>query len=164
MSEKDHAIGPADAPTTLLEYGDYQCPDCGEAEPILQEVRERMGDRLRFVFRNFPLIDLHENALAAAEAAEAADAQGKFWPMHDLLLANQESLTREDLEGYAQRLDLDTDAFRQALDGQTAKKAIMEEEAEGERSGVEGTPTIYINGVRYDGRFDAESIFASLRG
>ncbi len=158
VSEHDHVVGPADAPVTLVEYGDYQCPDCGEAEPILREVRQRMGGRLRFVFRNFPLTDIHRHALDAAGTAEFAAESGKFWPMHDMLLQNQEALSRTDLAGYAQSLGLDPEGLRWALDDREKTEAFMAEKQDGVESGVQGTPTIFLNGVRYDGAFDAASI------
>lgn len=161
VSEKDHASGPADAPLVLVEYGDYQCPDCGEAEPILQAVRKGLGDRLRFVFRDFPLTDIHPNALPAAAAAWAAAAQGRFWPMHDLLLQNQSALSTRDLEGYAERLGLDAGEFRQTLRDRSTVEGIMS--AAG-ASGVHETPTLFVNGVLYDGPFETGAIVAALQG
>lgn len=164
VSEKDRTVGPADAPATLVEYGDYQCPTCGEAEPILQEVRRAMGDRLRFAFRDFPLTDIHSHALDAAVAAGFAAKHGQFWPMHDALLAHQRRLSRPDLEGYAQTLGLDGAALRKEFDDPTVAEAVMEEFRDGEASGVRGTPTLFVNGARYDGEFDASSIIAALGG
>ena len=161
VGPQDHAVGPADAPVTLVEYGDFQCPDCGEAEPILREVRRRMGDRLRFAFREFPLTDLHAHALDAAVAAEFAAKHDRFWPLHDRMLANQEALTRADLRGYVQDLGLDPEALARAFDDHAAREAVLRIEADGERSGVEGTPTLFLNGARYDGEFDAASIIAA---
>jgi protein-disulfide isomerase len=109
--DRDHIQGPADAAVTLLEYGDYQCPYCGAAYPIVKDVQARMGERLRFVFRNFPITTSHPYAAEAAEAAEAAAAQGRFWQMHDLLYENQERLREQDLRGYAEQLGLDVDRF-----------------------------------------------------
>lgn len=161
VGPSDHAAGPADAPVTLVEYGDFQCPDCGQAEPILQEVRRRMGDRLRFVFREFPLTDIHEHALDAAVAAEFAAKGGQFWPLHDRMLAHQRALGRDDLVGYAEALGLDGDALRQAFDDRSTQQAVIEVERDGEASGVQGTPTLFLNGARYDGDFDADSIIAA---
>ena len=161
ITDADHADGPADAPVTLVEYGDYQCPDCGAAEPILRTVRERMGDRLRFVFRNFPLMDVHPFALGAAVASEAAAAQGAFWPMHDLLLQNQEALDKEDLLEYAGRLGLDLDKFREALDSRALEDQVRKEAKEGEKDGVSATPTLFLNGQAYDGPMDADAIIAA---
>ena len=161
IKDSDHADGPADAPVTLVEYGDYQCPDCGRAEPILREVRERMGDRLRFVFRNFPLMDIHPFALGAAVAGEVAAAQDAFWPMHDLLLQNQRALDRDDLVGYAGRLGLDVDEFREALDSRALQDKIRQQASEGEKDGVSATPTLFLNGQSYDGPMDADAIIAA---
>ena len=158
VTSADHTDGPADAPVTLVEYGDYQCPDCGAAEPILRTVRERMGDRLRFVFRNFPLMDIHPFALGAAVASEAAAAQDAFWPMHDLLLENQEALDKEDLIGYAGRLGLDVEKFREALDSRALEDRVRKEAKEGEKDGVSATPTLFLNGRPYDGPMDAAAI------
>ncbi len=157
----DHAAGPEDAPVTLVEYGDFQCPTCGQAETILQRVRHRLGNRLRFVFREFPLTDIHSHALDAAVAAEFAGEHGQFWPLHDRMLENQEALTRSDLEGYVRDLGLDPEALRKAFDDRGTVESIMKGEEDGERSGVEGTPTLFLNGVRYEGEFDAESIIAA---
>jgi protein-disulfide isomerase len=113
--DRDHIQGPADAPVTLLEYGDYECPYCGAAYPIVKEVQARIGERLRFVFRNFPITTSHPHAERAAEAAEAAAAQGSFWRMHDVLYENQKRLTDEDLRTYAQQVGLDLDVFDREL-------------------------------------------------
>lgn len=161
ITDADHVAGPADATVTLVEYGDFQCPDCGRAEPVLREVRERMGERLRFAFRNFPLIDIHEHALGAAEAAEAADAQGEYWPMHDLLLQNQRNLTRRDLEDYAERIGLDLTAFRKALDGYDARGKVMREVDEASAAGIHATPTLFLNGVLYEGPLAADAIISA---
>src|SRR5919202_3360700 len=109
VSSDDHTVGPVDAPLTLVEYADYQCPYCGEADQTVRQLRETLGDRLRFVYRNFPLVQSHPDAEQAAEAAEAANAQGRFWEMHDLLFQHQRSLDHDSLLGYAQQLGLDVD-------------------------------------------------------
>jgi protein-disulfide isomerase len=111
VNDKDHSQGASNATVTLVEYGDYECPHCGHAYPIIKKLQERMGSRLRFVFRNFPLANMHEHAMQAAEAAEAAGAQGKFWEMHDLLYENQSSLEDQSLKKYASDLGLNVDAF-----------------------------------------------------
>ena len=161
ITEKDHTAGPADAPVTLVEYGDYQCPDCGAAEPILRTVRERMGDRMRFVFRNFPLMDIHPFALDAAVASEAAAAQNAFWPMHDLLLENQEALDKDDLVGYAGSLGLNVEKFREALDSRALQDEVRQEAEQGEKDGVSATPTLCLNGRPYDGPLDAAAIIGA---
>ena len=160
--ERDHVQGPADAAVTLLEYGDYECPYCGAAYPIIKEVQARMGERLRFVFRNFPISTSHPHAEQAAEAAEAAAAQGKFWEMHDHLYENQKRLRDEDLRGYAEKLGLDVDAFDRELAEHVHAARVHEDFMSGVRSGVNGTPTFYIDGVRYDDSYDLETLLAAL--
>jgi protein-disulfide isomerase len=161
--DRDHIQGPAAAPVTLVEYGDYQCPFCGAAYPILKDVQARMGDGLRFVFRNFPISTSHPNAELAAEAAEAAAVQGKFWEMHDLLYENQDRLGSEDLHAYAERLGLDLEAFDRALADHAYAARVREDFMSGVHSGVNGTPTFYVNGSRYDGSYETESLLAALR-
>ena len=161
-ADRDHIQGPADAPVTLVEYGDYECPYCGAAYPILKDVQGRMGDRMRFVFRNFPITTSHPHSEHAAEAAEAAAAQGRFWPMHDLLYENQRKLEDDDLHGYAAQLGLDLDAFDRDLAGHVHATRVREDFMSGVRSGVNGTPTFYVNGIRHDGAYDAESLIAAL--
>jgi protein-disulfide isomerase len=161
-ADRDHTQGPADAPVTLVEYGDFQCPYCGRAYPIVKEVQARMGDRLRFVFRNFPITTSHKYAEQAAEAAEAAGAQGKFWEMHDVLFENQPRLADDDLRGYAERVGLDLDRFDADLAEHTYAERVRDDFMGGVRSGVNGTPTYYINGARYDDPYDVETLVAAL--
>jgi protein-disulfide isomerase len=158
---RDHVQGPADAAVTLVEYGDYECPYCGAAYPIIKEAQARMGERLRFVFRNFPISTSHPHAEQAAEAAEAAAAQGSFWPMHDLLYENQHRLRDEDLRGYAETLDLDVESFERELAEHVHAARVREDFMSGVRSGVNGTPTFYVNGVRHDDSYDLESLLAA---
>jgi protein-disulfide isomerase len=160
--DRDHIQGPADAPVTLVEYGDYQCPFCGAAYPILKDVQARMGDRLRLVFRNFPITTSHPNAELAVEAAEAAAVQRRFWEMHDLLYENQDRLGGEDLHGYAGRLGLDVETFDRELAAHAHADRVREDFMTGVRSGVNGTPTFYVNGARYDGSYEAETLLAAL--
>jgi protein-disulfide isomerase len=160
--ERDHVQGPADAAVTLVEYGDYQCPYCGSAYPIVKEAQRRMGDRLRFVFRNFPITTSHEYAEQAAEAAEAAGAQDKFWPMHDVLFENHEHLRLEDLHRYAAALGLDFERFDAELAAHTYADRVRDDFMGGVRSGVNGTPTFYINGARYDDPYDLETLVGAL--
>jgi protein-disulfide isomerase len=159
---RDHIQGPPEAPVTLVEYGDYQCPYCGAAYPIIKQVQEEMGSDLRFVFRNFPIVTAHPHAETAAEAAEAAAAQGKFWEMHDLLYENQKRLGDEDLRGYADSLGLDLATFDRDLAGHLYAPRVHEDFMSGVRSGVNGTPTFYINGIRYDDPYDVETLLAAL--
>lgn len=162
VSDRDHAIGPADAPVTLVEYGDYECPYCGRAFPIVQEVRRQLGDRLRFVFRNFPLTQIHQHAELAAEVAEAAGAQGKFWPMHEWLFRHQFDLEGEALLEGAAELGLDVTRIRRELADGTHRARVREDFATGIRSGVNGTPTFYINGARHDASYDVETLLAAI--
>jgi protein-disulfide isomerase len=160
--DRDHIQGPAEAPLTLVEYGDYECPYCGAAYPIVKEVQSRLGDRLRFVFRNFPITTSHPYAERAAEAAEAAGSQGKFWEMHDLLYENQKRLEDADLHRYAAQLGLDAQAFAEDLANGAHTGRVREDFMSGVRSGVNGTPTFYINGLRYDGDYELENLLAAL--
>lgn len=151
VDESDHRRGPQDAPVTLVEYGDYECPSCLMAYPIIKEVQEQMGDRLQFVFRNFPLKEAHPHAAHAAEIAEAAADQGKFWEMHDILYENQEALDDESLLEYAEAIGLDVERVMRALEGREYARRVREDFRSGVKSGVNGTPTFFINGERYDG-------------
>jgi protein-disulfide isomerase len=160
--DRDHIQGPADASVTLLEYGDYECPYCGAAYPIVKEVQDRMGDRLRFVFRNFPITTSHPHAEQAAEAAEAAGSQGRFWEMHDTLYENQRRLGDDDLRSYAARIGLDLESFERDVAEHVHAPRVREDFMSGVRSGVNGTPTFYINGVRHDDSYELETLLAAL--
>jgi protein-disulfide isomerase len=162
VGARDHIQGPESAPVTLVEYGDYQCPYCGQAYPIVKSVQRRLGDRLRFVFRNFPLSEMHPLALGAAEAAEAAGAQGKFWEMHDRLFENQRALDTPHLIQSARQLGLDVSQFETALAEHTFERRVHEDFLSGARSGVNGTPTFYINGRRHDASYDLETLVAAI--
>ena len=164
VTAEDHAEGGANAEYTLVEYGDYQCPSCGQVVPLIKQVQKKLGDKLSFVFRNFPLTEMHENAEAAAETAEFAAAKGKFWEMHDLLYKHQEELSEADLLGYAKRLDLDDAELKQALDDGTYEKRVQADLKSGEHSKVQGTPTFFVNGKQYTGGYDAESLIEALQG
>ena len=159
---RDHIQGPADAPVTLVEYGDYECPYCGAAYPIVKEIQARMSKRLRFVFRNFPITTSHPRAEQAAEAAEAAATQGKFWPMHDLLYENQRHLRDQDLRAYAAKLGLDVKRFDNELAEHAHAQRVHEDFLSGVRSGVNGTPTFYINGARHDGSYELEPLLRAV--
>ena len=162
VSERDHTQGPATASVTLVEYGDYECPYCGQAYPIVKELQRRLGDRLRFVFRNFPLTNAHPHAAHAAEAAEAAAAQGKFWEMHDYLYEHQRALDDPHLLQAAERLSLDVARFRQDMEAHTHVARIREDFMGGVRSDVNGTPTFFVNGVRHDESYDLQTLLAAL--
>ena len=159
---RDHIQGPSSAAVTLVEYGDYECSFCGAAYPIIKEVQARMGARLRFVFRNFPITTSHPHAEQAAEGAEAAAAQGKFWEMHDVLYENQSRLRDEDLHGYAEQLELDVETFDRELAEHVHAPRVREDFMSGVRSGVNGTPTFYVNGRRHDDSYDAATLLAAL--
>jgi protein-disulfide isomerase len=159
VSANDHAAGAEDAPVTLVEYGDYECPYCGNAYPIVKRIQKEMGPRLRFVFRNFPLAESHPHARHAAEAAEAAAAQGRFWEMHDIVFENQTALTDQNLIAYAAVLELDTSRVQRELETGTYTKRVSDDFRSGVRSGVNGTPTFFINGERYDGPWTDQGVF-----
>lgn len=162
VTAADHTLGPASAPVTLVEYGDFECPHCRRAHPIVREVRARLGSRLRFVFRNFPLTTVHPHAEHAAEVAEAAGARGKFWEMHDRLFERQFALQDEDLVDYARDLGLDADVVAGELRAHNYKGKVRDDFMGGVKSGVNGTPTFYVNGVRFDDSWDPDRLTAAL--
>ena len=159
---KDHLLGPPDAPITLVEYGDYECPSCGRAYPLLKELQKHFENKLLFVFRHFPLNTVHRHASIAAQAAEAAAAQGKFWPMHDRLYGDQANLELSDLTLHALRLGLDPYKFESALSTGTHEKHVEADYRGGQNSGVSGTPTLFINGVRYEGTLNVDALTAAI--
>ena len=161
--ERDHVRGPEDAPVTLVEYGDFECPYCGRAEPILRDLVADFGDELRFVFRDLPLSDVHPRAQLAAEASEAAAAQGKYWEMHDLLFEHQDALAPQDLVRYAEELELDVDRFRDELRRRVYAPGIAEDVESADESNVAGTPTFFINGRRHHGAYDEENLAQAVR-
>jgi protein-disulfide isomerase len=152
--DRDHIGGSRIAPVTLVEYGDYECPYCGQAYYVVKDLEQRAGNLIKFVFRNFPLTTVHPHAERAAEAAEAAGAQGKFWEMHDLLYENQQALEDEDLVKYAAWAGLDINRFVRDLREGRYLNRIREDFLSGTRSGANGTPTFFINGFRHDGSWD----------
>ena len=161
--ERDHTEGPVNASLTLVQYGDYQCPYCGAAYPEVKKVQAELGSKLLFVFRNFPLTNVHEFAMKAAETAEAAAAQGKFWEMHDFLYEHQDTLGDPSVAlGFARKLGLDTQRFEREIAQHVHQKRIKEDFNGGVRSGVNGTPTFYTNGVRHDGDAVARALLKSL--
>ena len=160
--ERDHIQGAVDAAVTLVEYGDYECPYCGAAYPIVKELQARMGERLRFVFRNFPITTSHPHAEQAAEAAEAAAAQGRFWEMHDVLYENQKRLGDQDLRAYAEKVGVDVQSFDQELAEHVHAARVREDFMSGVRSGVNGTPTFYIDGARHDDSYDLDTLLTAL--
>jgi protein-disulfide isomerase len=162
VSARDHVQGSADAPVTLLEYGDYECPYCGEAYPIVKALQKQLGSGVRFVFRNFPLGNMHPHATLAAEAAEVVGAHGKFWEMHDMLYEHQRALAEPDLVRYAEGLGVDARTFTAELRRPAYADRVREDFASGVRSGVNGTPTFYINGVRHNGSYDLEELLRAI--
>ena len=163
INQNDHIAGNANASVTLVEYGDYECPDCGAAYPIVKELRRRLGDQLRFVFRNFPLTQVHPYAFQAAETAEAAGAQGKFWQMHDFLFEHQQQEAYAQPRENAQAVGLDMQKFEQDMNNHTFAQKIEEDMRSGMESGVQGTPTFYINGEMYNGSYDLGSLLSVLQ-
>jgi protein-disulfide isomerase len=160
--ERDHIHGSVDGSSRLLEYGDYECPFCGDAQPIVKEIQRRLGDDLLFAFRHFPLTNVHPHAEHAAETAEAAAAQGNFWEMHDLLFENQGALEDEDLAAYAIELGLDEKRLIREVTSSVYAPRIREDFKSGARGGVNGTPTFFINGERYDGEFNLKYLLNAL--
>ena len=163
VHERDHVQGPATASVTLVEYGDYECPYCRAAAPIVVELQRLLGDQLRYVFRHFPLTGLHPHAQHAAEAAEAAAAQGKFAEMHAALFEHQEALDDDDLVKYAVDLNLDAARLRRELDAHTHAGRIREDFVSGLGSGVRGTPTFYLDDARYDGLVGVRQLLAAIQ-
>lgn len=162
VREDDPALGPPDALVTVVEFGDFQCPACGALHPVLRQIKEANAKgSVRFVYRHFPLPQ-HEFAPLAAEASVAAQQQGKFWEYHDLLFENQSSLERADLERYAEQLGFNMDEFRKALDGHTYQDAVRQDVSDGTAVGVNSTPTLYINGVRYTGQYSIDALRAAI--
>ncbi len=161
--DRDHVRGNPDAPLTLVEYGDFECEFCGRATGMVKELRADLGDELRYVFRHLTLIDVHPHAELAAEAAEAAGNQGRFWEMHDVLFAHQGDLDIEDLIGYAGKLDLDVDQFVGEVEQNLNAKRIQEDVASADASGAHGTPTFFVGGFRHIGPYDARTLADELR-
>jgi protein-disulfide isomerase len=162
VSDRDHIQGPATAKVTLVEYGDYQCPYCLQAYPIMIDIQQHMGDRMRLVFRNYPRTDVHPDAQDAAEAAECAGAQGKFWPMHDYLFEHQSRLNHESLLGYGADIGLDVRRFQRDMETHAFAPRVREDFLSGVQSGVTKTPTFFINGLLHGGPWDLETLTAAL--
>jgi protein-disulfide isomerase len=162
VSERDHTLGPDSAQVTLVEYGDYQCPSCKEAYSTVKQLRLNLGDRMRFVFRNFPKSTIHLYAQHAAEAAEIAAAQGKFWEMHDYLYEHQNHLDDRSLSKYAASIGLDTGRFKRELAKHVYAERMHEDFMSGVRSGVNATPTFFINGYRHNSTLDFMTLFMAV--
>jgi protein-disulfide isomerase len=163
VNESDHVQGPAEAPVTLVEYGDFECPYCAAAHIIVKKAQELMADQLRFVFRHFPLTQIHPHAEPAAEASEAAGAQGQFWEMHDVLYENQPMLDSPHLVMFAQELGLDDTRFVRELKEGIYRERVRQDFLSGVKSGVNGTPAFFINEIRYDGSWDLPPLVEALR-
>jgi protein-disulfide isomerase len=163
VTADDHVLGPEDAPVTVLEYGDYECPYCRGAERDVHRMLDLYPGMIRFVFRNFPIPQLHPHAEQAAEAAEAAAAQGRFWPMYEILLRPSSELDLGSLLGYADQLGLDLDRFRGDVTGHAYADRIEHDVAEGLRNGVNATPKFYVDGARIDGKLPLEGLENAIR-
>jgi protein-disulfide isomerase len=159
VGPSDHFIGAAHAPVTVVEYGDFECPNCKQAAPVVKLLLAEFEGRLRFAFRHFPLEEVHPHALGAAEAAECAAGQGKFWPMHDLLFANQHALKGHQLRGYAEQLELDMARFSAEMKDTVYLQRIREHQQSGQASGVRATPTFFLNGRLVDVSFGVKTLF-----
>jgi len=155
----DHTLGPDHAPVVVVEYGDFECPNCKQAAPAVKLLLERFAAKVRFAYRHFPLEDVHPHALMAAEAAECAGAQGKFWEMHELLFANQDHLKPKQLHGYAEQLGLDMARYTAEMDDEVYRQRIREHRDSGLRSGVRGTPGFFVNGTIHDVSFGIRGLF-----
>ncbi len=162
VSERDHSQGPVTATVTLVQYGDYECPYTRRSTWVVQAIQQQPGEQLRFVYRNFPLTEIHPHALHAAFAAEAAAAQGKFWEMHDYIFHHQHTLEDSDLEQFAGAIGLDRQQFTHDMAERPYLSRIEEDLQGGLRSGVRGTPTFFINGVLYPGSWEQEALMAAL--
>jgi len=158
VSDKDHIQGNRQAAIELVEYGDYQCPHCGQAYPIVKAIQQKFGSNLKFVFRNFPLSEVHPQARIAAIATEAANKQGRFWEMHDILFENQKNLFARSLLEYARGIDLDLELFGADLKSDLLAKRVEDDFESGLRSGVNGTPGFFINGKKYSSNWDEDSL------
>ena len=162
VGDRDHIQGSADAHVTLVEYGDFECSHCGKAYPMIKELQQYLGNRLRFVYRHFPISTVHPHAKNAAEVSEVAGAQGKFWEMHDQLFEHQDALDDESLRKYAMALSLNIDRFDQEMNSHIYANRVREDFLSGVRSGANGTPTFFINGVRYNGPLEYESLLKAV--
>jgi len=158
----DHVLGPDHARVTLVEYGDFECPNCKQAAPAVKLLLDRFAERVRFAFRQFPLAEVHPHAMAAAEASECVGAQGRFWPMHDLLFENQLHLTEQHLRKYAERLRVDLARYTAEMDDHVYLQRVREHQQSGRDSGVRGTPTFFVNGKVQDVSFGMQSLFSAV--
>ena len=163
VSEKDHIQGNNEATIVLVEYGDYQCPHCGRAYPIVKRMQEKLGDQLKFVFRNFPLAKIHPEATMAAVATEAAALQDKYWEMHDIIFENQDQLDKNSLLDYARELDLDITKFKKDIEDSALQEKVQADFESGIRSGVNATPTFFINGEKYNNGWEGDRMLEYMK-
>lgn len=163
VSENDHIEGSMSAPIELVEYGDYQCPHCGRAYPIVKRMQEELGDKLKFVFRNLPLAKIHPEATIAAIATEAAALQGKYWEMHDIVFENQDDLEMDALLSYASDLGLDMEQFEQDMANPVLAEKVDADFESGIRSGVNATPTFFINGEKYNNGWEGDRMMIFIK-
>jgi protein-disulfide isomerase len=163
VTERDHVRGSPDAPVVLVEYGDYECPYCARAYWVIKELLEQLGDQISFVFRNFPITETHPRAEAVAEALEAAGGQGRFWEMHDWFYEHQHQLEGLDLEHHAEDIGLDVELWRKELRERAHLDRVHEDLETGRQSGVTGTPTLFMNGVRYRGDYEIATMIAAIQ-
>jgi protein-disulfide isomerase len=163
VKAQDHILGPPHALVTLVEYGDFECSYCGKANSIIHRLEDEFQEDLQFVFRHFPLRQAHPHSQEAAEAAEAAGAQDRFWEMHDLLYENQDALTPDDISQYAQTLGLNMDQFEYDIRERRFSPRVSDDFRSGIRSGVTGTPSFFLNGFRYDGSWEFEALSSAIR-
>jgi protein-disulfide isomerase len=163
VTSADHVQGPANAPIVLVEYGDFQCPYCGQAYYIVKNLQKQLGDKLQFIFRNFPLEDLHPRALHAAIAAETAAIDGKFWEMHDILFENQRHLDDRSLVEYAQKIGLDPAKFEKDFGNEAVQEKVSDDVESGAKAGVEGTPYFFVNGILFEGNWTNNDFLEYLK-
>ena len=163
VNSNDHSFGNPAAPLELVEYGDYECPYCGLAYPIVKVIQRKLGSEMKFVFRNFPLSKIHAHAFSAAVATEAAGLQDKFWEMHDLIFQNQKALDVENIFRFARAIGIDLERFKNDIEQKTLIDKVEKDFESGLRSGVNRTPTFFINGKKYDGDWRAEQLFQYLK-
>jgi protein-disulfide isomerase len=163
VQQNDHLSGNPDASIELVEYGDYECPHCGRAYPIIKSIQQQLGADLKFVFRNFPLSKVHPNAVAAAIAAEAANMQGKFWEMHDIIYENQKTLDTESIFRFAETTGLNTMRFKNDIQQKELADKVEQDFETGLRSGVNRTPTFFINGQKYEGEWEENKLLQYLQ-
>lgn len=163
INSTDHVAGNPEAPVELVEYGDYECPYCGNAYPIVKDIQERLGKELKFVFRNFPLRKIHPNSFATSVATEAASLQGKFWEMHDMIFENQKILDADSILLFACKLGLDVERFKNDIQQKELADKVEKDFESGIRSGVNRTPTFFINGSKYEGSYNRDELFQNLK-